>query len=192
MQENFREFLERLRQAGEMVDIRQPVDIRHIATLVNQSDKALFFHDVIGYEVPVVSGIIRSREHAIMSMGCKTYGEIKAKLRQGIDRPIPPRYVEKAAHKQVVMAGEDVDLFKLPVPMSSIYGGGPMITAGIVIEREPLYYSAVAERFAARPFAAVARALGELHTAEKLWQDPRGRPCVRGAAHAARPPVRSA
>jgi 2,5-furandicarboxylate decarboxylase 1 len=139
MHENFREFLERLRQAGEMVDIRQPVDIRHIATLVDQSDKALFFHDVIGYEVPVVSGIIRSRERAIMSMGCKTYGEIEAKLRQGIDQPIPPRYVEKAAHKQVVMAGDDVDLFKLPIPMSSIYDGGPMITAGIVMARDPEY-----------------------------------------------------
>jgi 2,5-furandicarboxylate decarboxylase 1 len=38
----------------------------------------------------------------------------------------------------------------------------------------------------------VARALGKLHTDEKLWQDPRGRMCVRGSAHAARPPVRSA
>ena len=28
--------------AAELVDIRQPVDIRHIATLVDQSDKARF------------------------------------------------------------------------------------------------------------------------------------------------------
>jgi 2,5-furandicarboxylate decarboxylase 1 len=61
-----------------------------------------------------------------------------------------------------------------------------------VIEKEPLYYSAIAEKFSAHPFAAVARALGKLHTDEKLWQDPRGRMCVRGSAHAARPPVRSA
>jgi 2,5-furandicarboxylate decarboxylase 1 len=99
MQENFRQFLGRLREAGELVDIRQPVDIRHIATLVDQSDKALFFHDVIGYKVPVVSGIIRSRERAIMSRGCTEYSEIEAKLRRGIDQPIPPRYVEKEAHK---------------------------------------------------------------------------------------------
>ena len=69
MNENFREFLDRLREAKELVDLKQPVDIRHIATLVDQSDKALFFHDVIGYEMPVVSGIIRSRERAVMSMG---------------------------------------------------------------------------------------------------------------------------
>ena len=41
MHETFREFLDRLREHGELVDIKQPVDIRHIATLVDQSSKAL-------------------------------------------------------------------------------------------------------------------------------------------------------
>jgi len=74
MTESFRGFLDRLRQAGELVDLHQPVDIRHIATLVDQAKTALYFHNVIGYDMPVVSGIIRSRERAIMSMGCETYG----------------------------------------------------------------------------------------------------------------------
>ena len=68
MQENFRQFLDRLRQTGELVDLHQPVDIRHIATLVDQSDKALWFHDVIGYGMPVVSGIIRTRERTTMGI----------------------------------------------------------------------------------------------------------------------------
>ena len=137
--ENFRQFLDRLRAAGQMIDMKQPVDIRHIATLVDQSDKALFFHKVIGYDMPVVSGIIRSRERAIMSMGCTEYNEIEQRLRHGIDNPIAPRYIETPAHKQVIMRGDDVDLFKLPVPMSSIYDGGPMITAGVVIANDPEY-----------------------------------------------------
>src|SRR5437868_12457562 len=118
MTEHFREFLDRLRNAKELVDIRQPVDIRHIATLVDQSDKALWFEDVIGYDVPVVSGIIRTRERSIMGMGCSDYGEIEQKLRHAIDNPIAPRYVETARHKQVVRTGDEVDLFKLPIPMS--------------------------------------------------------------------------
>ncbi|MGQ0749752.1 MAG: UbiD family decarboxylase [Betaproteobacteria bacterium] len=137
--ETFRQFLERLRSAKELVDIRQPVDIRHIATLVDQSDKALLFHDVIGYGMPVVSGIIRTRERAIMSMGCETYPEIEQKLERGLDHPIPPKYVETAAHKQVVQTGDEVDLFNLPIPMSSVYDGGPMITAGVTIARDPEY-----------------------------------------------------
>ncbi|HET9663013.1 MAG TPA: UbiD family decarboxylase, partial [Burkholderiales bacterium] len=135
--ETFRQFLERLRRAQELVDIRQPVDIRHIATLVDQSDKALLFHRVIGYDMPVVSGIIRTRERAIMSMACESYSEIEQKLQRGLDRPIPPKYVETAANKQVVQTGDEVDLFSVPIPMSSIYDGGPMITAGVTIAKDP-------------------------------------------------------
>jgi 2,5-furandicarboxylate decarboxylase 1 len=137
MQENFRQFLDRLRQTGDLVDLHQPVDIRHIATLVDQAKTALFFHKVIGYDMPVVSGIIRSRERAIMALGCETYREIEDKLQQAIDRPIPPKYVKTSPAREVVLLDDAVDLYKLPIPMSSIYDGGPMITAGVVITRDP-------------------------------------------------------
>jgi 2,5-furandicarboxylate decarboxylase 1 len=137
MQENFRQFLDRLRQNGELVDLHQAVDIRHIATLVDQAKTALYFHNVIGYDMPVVSGIIRTRERAIMSMGCDTYREIEDKLQNAINAPIPPKYVKSSPTREVVLLGDDVDLYKLPIPMSSIYDGGPMITAGVVIARDP-------------------------------------------------------
>src|SRR5271154_2731345 len=137
MQENFRQFLDRLRQEGELVDLRQPVDIRHIATLVDQAETGLYFHNVIGYAMPVVSGIIRTRERAAMALGCENFGEIEVKLAQAIARPIPPRHVKTSPAREVVLLGDDVDLYKLPIPMSSIYDGGPMITAGVVIARDP-------------------------------------------------------
>ena len=58
------------------------------------------------------------------------------------------------------------------------------------VGKEPLYYADIAERFAAYDFRTVARALGYLHATEKLWQDPRGRMCVRGSEFAAKPPRR--
>src|ERR1700730_10229595 len=137
MQENFRQFLDRLRQEGELVDLHQPVDIRHIATLTDQANTALFFHDVIGYEIPVVSGLIRTRERATLSRGCATYGEIEAKLKHARAHPIPPKHVQGAPVREVVTVGNDVDLYKLPIPMCSIYDGGPVITAGVVIARDP-------------------------------------------------------
>jgi 2,5-furandicarboxylate decarboxylase 1 len=137
MKENFRQFLDRLRQVGELVDLHQPVDIRHIATLVDQAKTALYFHNVIGYGMPVVSGIIRTKERAIMSLGCETFREIEDKLSAGIAKPIPPRHVQGSPTREIVMVGDDVDLYKLPIPMSSIYDGGPMITAGVVIARDP-------------------------------------------------------
>jgi 2,5-furandicarboxylate decarboxylase 1 len=137
MQENFRQFLDRLRQTGELVDLHQPVDIRHISTLVDQAKTALYFHNVIGYDMPVVSGIIRTKERAIAALGCESFRELEDKLTQGISRPIPPKYVKTSPTREVVMLGDDVDLYKLPIPMSSIYDGGPMITAGVVIARDP-------------------------------------------------------
>ncbi|MGD0846699.1 UbiD family decarboxylase [Bradyrhizobium sp.] len=139
MDETFRGFLDHLRQADELVDFHQPIDIRHIATLVDQSDKALFFHNVIGYDIPVVSGIIRTRERAMMAMGATEYLQIEERLKQGLNNPIAPERVASSPTREIVMKGDEVDLYKLPIPMSSIYDGGPMITAGVVMARDPEY-----------------------------------------------------
>ena len=48
----------------------------------------------------------------------------------------------------------------------------------------------MAERFSQYDFRTIARALGHLHATEKLWQDPRGRMCVRGSKFAAKLPVK--
>ena len=73
----------------------------------------------------------------MMALGCETYREIEDKLTQAINHPIPPKYVKTSPTREVVLLGDDVDLYKLPIPMSSIYDGGPMITAGVVIARDP-------------------------------------------------------
>jgi 2,5-furandicarboxylate decarboxylase 1 len=135
--ETFREFMERLRAAGELVDIRQPVDIRHIATLVDQSDKALFFHRPAGYDMPVVSGLIRSRDRAIMSMGCTDYAQIEAKLQHGIDHPIRRGVATSPTKERIQSRRQRWICSACRCRCHSIYDGGPMITAGVVIARDP-------------------------------------------------------
>ena len=58
-----------------------------------------------------------------------------------------------------------------------------------LLEEEPKYYQEIAEHLSQYEFQAVARAMGRLHAEEKLWQDERGRACVRGSAHAAKAPT---
>src|SRR6202521_1134188 len=137
MQENFRQFLERLRQARGLIELHQAVDNKHRSMLVDQAATALFFHNVIGYDMPVVSGIIRTRERAAMALGCDAYRDIEHRLKAAIDNPIPPKHVKSSATREVTLTGDEVDLYRLPIPMSSIYDGGPMITAGVVITRDP-------------------------------------------------------
>jgi 2,5-furandicarboxylate decarboxylase 1 len=57
-----------------------------------------------------------------------------------------------------------------------------------LIDTEPKYYQEIADHFGDYNFQIVARALGKLHAEEKLWQDARGRACVRGSRFSARPP----
>ena len=137
--DNLRDFVAKLKEAGELVEVTQPVDVRHIATLVDQSDKALLFTNPIGYKMPVLSGITRSMKRAFMSMGCNSYREIETMLTRGVADPITPSRVNTSKTEEVVMMGDEVNLFDLPVPLFSVHDGGPMITAGIVMAKDPEY-----------------------------------------------------
>jgi 2,5-furandicarboxylate decarboxylase 1 len=75
-------------------------------------------------------------------------------------------------------AGDDLDVQRLADEIVA------------VIENEPLYYTDIADRFSHYNFRTVARALGHLHATERLWQDARGRMCLRGSKFAAKPPAR--
>ena len=57
------------------------------------------------------------------------------------------------------------------------------------IEREPKYYQEIAGHFSDYDFQAVSRATGKLYAEQKLWQDPRGRMCLRDSPFAAKPPT---
>src|SRR5438046_9160169 len=72
-----------------------------------------------------------------MAMGCERYREIEDKLAHAINHPIAPKYVKTSPTLELAVVGGEVDLYKLPLPMSSIFDGGPMITAGVVIARDP-------------------------------------------------------
>jgi 2,5-furandicarboxylate decarboxylase 1 len=57
-----------------------------------------------------------------------------------------------------------------------------------LLAKEPVYVAALAEQFEQEGFKALTRALGKLHEAGNLWQDPQGRLCLAGSAFAAKPP----
>lgn len=133
---NFRAMIDDLRQAGQIEDIEKPVDIRHIAALVDKADKALMFHNVIDYAMPVVSGIATARDRIGTAFGCD-YGQVYERVDAGLSAPIDPVEVNSGPVREIVQSGDDVDLFDLPVPLFSIHDGGPMITAGVTVARGP-------------------------------------------------------
>lgn len=138
MPADFREYLGILREHEELLEISQPVDLRDVAALVAQSDKAVLFTDVRGYSMPVVSGLLQSRNRLSLAMGVP-YHQIEQKLRRAMEHPIEPVRVKNAPVKEVILTAAQVDLYRLPVPIFSLLDGGPMITAGVVIAEDPDY-----------------------------------------------------
>jgi 2,5-furandicarboxylate decarboxylase 1 len=136
MKASFRDYVNLLRKNEELLEINKPVDLRDVAALVEQSEKALMFNNVKGYSMPVVSGLLQSRNRIALGMGVP-YDQIAEKLANAMSKPIKPKRVANAPVKDVFLTGNNVDLYQLPVPVFSVMDGGPMITGGVVIAEDP-------------------------------------------------------
>ena len=136
MKASFRDYIEILRKNNELLEITKPVDLRDVAALVAQSEKALLFKNLPGYSMSLASGLLQSRNRIALGMGVD-YANIADKLGKAMDKPIQPKRVANAPVKEVKITGKKVNLFDLPVPVFSVMDGGPMITGGVVIAEDP-------------------------------------------------------
>jgi 3-polyprenyl-4-hydroxybenzoate decarboxylase len=117
MATNFRGYLDTLKKNHELTVISKATDLRDLAALVPQSDKALLFTNVRGYSMPVASGLLQSRNRLALGMGA-AYEKIAAKLRTAMDHP--------SSQARCKSAGEGGDSTKeqsrsLPVAGSDIF-----------------------------------------------------------------------
>jgi 2,5-furandicarboxylate decarboxylase 1 len=126
------------------------------------------------------------------------FGVVPTGAKVGIDATIPEG-IPKEHYERITYAYADKakidDYVKGKADAAGEAGDETAVEAlaGKILEaigKAPLYYTDIAERFGAYDFRTVARAIGHLHTTEKLWQDSRGRMCVRGSEFAAKPPRR--
>jgi 2,5-furandicarboxylate decarboxylase 1 len=123
-------------------------------------------------------------------------GIVPTGAKVGIDATIPegvpPEAYERITYAYADSARIDDYVNGKKDPAGEL--GDDALVAGLAgkilatIEKEPLYYTDIAEKFSGYNFQTVARALGHLHAGEKLWQDARGRMCLRGSKFAAKPP----
>ena len=139
--DDFRSFLDALRAHGELVDIDRPVDIdtgvaRALKRTYAQSGPALMFNRN-GTAFPLVGGVYATRRHALLAFEA-TEATIFERVLHGLDRPVAPRLVAgPAPAHDVVRTGAAVDITAFPIPRYSPDDGGPYITAGIVVSKDP-------------------------------------------------------
>jgi len=139
--QDFRQFLDVLRKHGELVDIDRPIDLRtDVGKALKQSyvrkGPALLFSRN-GTEFPLVGGLYSTRSKALLAFEA-TEETIFDKVLGGLDHPIAPTIASAAAPcHEVVLMGKDIDITRFPIPTYSPKDGGPYITAGIFVSKDP-------------------------------------------------------
>ena len=136
-----REFLEVLRANGELVEIDRYVDLfcdvgKALRKSNAQNGPALLFKNT-GKDFPLIAGIYSNRKKALLAFEA-TEDTIFDKVLHGLDNPIDPIITTKPAPcQEVVLLGDDIDMTRLPVPTYSPDDGGPFITPGINVSKDP-------------------------------------------------------
>ncbi|HDI12524.1 MAG TPA: UbiD family decarboxylase, partial [Hadesarchaea archaeon] len=130
---NFRDFVKLLDEKGLLARIKRPVDIKYeIATLMKlMNDKPLLFENVKGHTMRVVANVCSTRELVALGLGIKP-NEIIAKLTEAIENPKEPKVVKAEGYREA-----PVDLTKLPILLHYKLDGGPYISSGVIVARDP-------------------------------------------------------
>jgi 2,5-furandicarboxylate decarboxylase 1 len=136
---DLRRFLEAVREAGEIHEIRRPVDrTRELGAVLNaceRAGKAAYFHSVKGSDIPVTGALLSSPARIALALEC-ALSDVRARMAAATEKPIPYESLTgKAACQEIVV--ERPDLARLPIPTHSPLDAGAFITAGVVIARDP-------------------------------------------------------
>jgi UbiD family decarboxylase len=141
---DLREFLKVLEEEHELQKIKVEVDPKHelgaICKIHNErpNSPALLFENVKGHTIPVVGQLLASDRRVALALGLSQENVFNETV-QRASNPIAPKLVPKGASQDVVFEGADVDLTKLPLCTNNPRDGGPYITAGHVIIKDPEY-----------------------------------------------------
>jgi len=141
---DLRSWLEELERAGQLVRVRRQVSLEHelaavAAALERQRGPAPLFERVTGAAWPVFASSVANQERAALALGCDT-GQVTEVMGRAIDpaNGIPPVRVADAAWKANVLTGDAADVRKLPIPTHAAGDGGPFITGGVIVSKDPV------------------------------------------------------
>jgi len=132
----FRSFLEQLSKSGELTRIRKEVSTEYeMAGIIDAlGEKPVFFEKPTESSIPVVAGLVSSKELISRALGIKKE-QLLHKLSSAIEKPSPPDVVEKGECQEIVE--KDVDLTKLPIMRYTEKDGGKYITSAVAIVKDP-------------------------------------------------------
>lgn len=139
-----RSFMVALDQAGLLVRVQRPVELMHeladvAATLIRERGCGVLFERPSGSQWPIFTGGLCSSAGVALALGC-SMSEISAVMARALtpEAGVAPRAVNSAPWQRHVITGDALDLHLLPIPTHARHDGGPFITGGVTIARDPL------------------------------------------------------
>lgn len=160
--ESLQEFLKILEKEGELYRVKEEVspelEITEITDrTVKAGGPALLFERVKGHKIPVITNLFGSYKRLCLALGVRSLEELSEKLINFIEigsaeglfgklkllpklfqaKNVFPKKVDKAPCQEIVLTGEEVDLFKLPILKCWPKDAGPFITLPCVITKDP-------------------------------------------------------
>ncbi len=132
----FRSLLEQLDKNRELTRISKEVstDFEMAGIIAALGEKPVFFESVRESRIPVVAGLVSSKQLIAKALGLKSE-QLLHKLSHALENPSPPAVVEKGECQEVVE--RDVDLTKLPIMRYTEKDGGKYIASAIAIVEDP-------------------------------------------------------
>lgn len=161
---DLREFIDFLDRKGELRRVLAPVscelEISEITDrVVKAGGPALLFENVEGYDVPVFINMFGSEQRMAWGLGVEKLEDLVERVQgllqlmhgppEGLLNKLrtlgqlvhlgsfQPKTVRSAPCQEIVLQGEDVDLFKFPILKCWPMDGGSFITLPLVITRDP-------------------------------------------------------
>jgi 2,5-furandicarboxylate decarboxylase 1 len=132
----FRSFLEKLEASGELTRIGKEVSTEYEMAGVIEAlgEKPVFFEKVKESCIPVVAGLVSSKEIIARALNLKKE-HLLHNLSNALENPLPPQVVDKGECQEVVE--KEVDLTKLPIMRYTEKDGGKYIASAVSIVRDP-------------------------------------------------------
>lgn len=138
---DIRAFLDMLESRGDLIRISDPVhwEYEAVALTRHTSDiqgPALVFEKVRDSEIPCLSGLFAAKRRVAWALEVDE-DDLFDVYRQREETSLPVDTVDEAPCQEVVLTGDDIDLFSLPILRHYEHDAGRYITAALQVANDP-------------------------------------------------------
>jgi len=140
MPKDMREWIRELKEAGEIISIKDEVDPQKnmSAYLWKSKEKALLFENVKNHPGWKVLGQAPANmRHVGLAFGTDSKSAIREFVRRVDQGLIDCKLVSHGPVKEVILKGNDIHLTTLPAHIQGQRDGGPYISSGLCIVKDP-------------------------------------------------------